>query len=54
MRAWGFACLLSFGVVTGLAGTELHVSKVGEAPDFVDCASRAGFRRSGWKPSPTT
>jgi hypothetical protein len=35
MRARAFACLLSFGVVTGQAGTELHVSKVGEAPEFV-------------------
>jgi hypothetical protein len=35
MRAWFLACLLSFGVVPGQAGAELHVSKVGEAPDFV-------------------
>ena len=43
MRAWGFACLLSFGVVTGLAGTELHVSKVGEAPDFVGLRFAGGL-----------
>lgn len=35
MRRWAFACLLPFVVVTGQAGTELHVSKVGEAPDFI-------------------
>lgn len=35
MRAWFLACLLPFGVVPGHAGAELHVSKVGEAPDFI-------------------
>jgi hypothetical protein len=35
MRAWLLACLLPFGVIPGKAGVELHVSKVGEAPDFI-------------------
>jgi hypothetical protein len=35
MRAWFLACLLPFGVIPGQAGVELHVSKVGEAPDFI-------------------
>jgi hypothetical protein len=35
MRAWLLACLLPFGVIPGQAGVELHVSKVGEAPDFI-------------------
>ncbi len=35
MRAWFLACLLPFGVTPGRAAAELHVSKVGEAPDFI-------------------
>jgi hypothetical protein len=35
MRARLFACLLPFGTLVLQAGAELHVSKVGEAPDFV-------------------
>ena len=35
MRAWFFACLLPFGILPGQAGTELHVSKVSEAPEFI-------------------
>lgn len=35
MRPWLFACLLPFGVLTGQAAAELHVSKVGAAPDFI-------------------
>lgn len=35
MRVWFLACLLSFGVLPGRAGSELHVSKVGAAPEFV-------------------
>ena len=35
MRAWFLACLLPFGVLPGQAAAELHVSRVGEAPDFV-------------------
>ena len=35
MRAWFLACLLPFGVPPGQAAAELHVSRVGEAPEFV-------------------
>jgi len=35
MRPWLFACLLPFGCLTGQAAAELHVSKVGAAPDFI-------------------
>lgn len=35
MRAWFLACLLPFGLPKVRAAAELHVSKVGEAPDFV-------------------
>lgn len=44
MRAWFLACLLPFGVVPGQAGVELHVSKIGEAPDFI------GLRFAGETP----
>jgi len=35
MRVWHLVCLLSLGVLPGQAGVELHVSKVGAAPDFI-------------------
>ena len=35
MRAWFFAGLLPFGILPVQAGTELHVSKVSEAPEFI-------------------
>jgi hypothetical protein len=35
MRACLFACLLSFDALVLRAGAELHISKVGEAPDFI-------------------
>lgn len=43
MRPWFLACLLSFGVLPGQAGSELHVSKVGEAPEFVGLRFAGGF-----------
>lgn len=42
MRVLLFAALLPFGIPTGQAGAELHVSKVGEAPDFIGLRFETG------------